>query len=117
MGAELLDGADSPQSRLITPSRLDDMMKRNLRRSGRRIDFDTLAERICKKYDLSAGELRSGNRRRKVVKARQVLFWCGVRELGYSDAEVARYLGVSTSCVNRFISSGKEPDADCSIHG
>jgi putative transposase len=96
-------------------SGLDDMMKRNLRLSGGRIDFDTLAERVCKNYDISDGELRSGSRRHKVVKARQVLFWFGVRELGYSGAEVARYLGVSTSCVNRFISLGKKPDGDFNI--
>jgi hypothetical protein len=41
------------------------------------------------------------------VKARQVLFWFGVRELGYSGAEVARYLGVSTSCVNDLFHEGK----------
>ena len=50
------------------------------------------------------------------MNARQVLFWFGVRELGYSGAEVARYLGVSTSCVNRYISSGKKPDADFNVH-
>ena len=97
-------------------SGLDDMMKRNLRISGQRIDFDTLSERVCEKYDISAGELRSVSRRHKVVKARQVLFWFGVRELGYSRAEVGRYLGVSTSCVNRFISLGKKPDAEFDIH-
>ena len=96
-------------------SGLNDLMKRNLRLSGRHIDFDTLFERVCKNYDISAGELRSGSRRHKVVKARQVLFWVGVRELGYCGAEVARYLGVSTSCVNRFIAIGKKPDADFSV--
>jgi hypothetical protein len=56
------------------------------------------------------------SRRHKVVKARQVLFWFGVRELGHSGAEVARYLGVSTSCLNRFMSLEKKPDADFTIH-
>jgi hypothetical protein len=56
-------------------SGLNDLMKRNLRLSGRVIDFDILFERVCKNYDISAGELRSGSRRHKVVKARQVLFW------------------------------------------
>ena len=37
------------------------------------------------------------------MNVRQVLFWDGVRKMGYSGAAVARYLGVSTSCVNRFI--------------
>ena len=96
-------------------SGLDDMTKRNLRLSGQYIDLDTLAESVCKDHDISAGEIRSGSRRHQVVKARQVLMWFGVRELGYSGADVARYLGVSTSCVNRFISLGKKPDTDLNI--
>jgi len=35
-----------------------------------------------------------------------------VRELGYSGADVARYLGVTNSCVTRFVTSGKKPDVD-----
>ena len=31
---------------------------------------------------------------------------------GYSGADVARYLGVTNSCVTRFIASGKKPDVD-----
>jgi len=52
---------------------------------------------------------------RKVVLStflRQIVSWIGIRELGYSGAEVVRYLGVTTSCVNRFISTGKKPDMD-----
>jgi hypothetical protein len=60
-------------------SGLDDITKRNLRLSGRRIDFYTLTERVCKNHDISSGELRSGSRRHKVVKGRPVLFWFGVR--------------------------------------
>jgi predicted transcriptional regulator len=56
------------------------------------------------------GELRSGGRRREVVKARRAMSWIGVRELGYSGADVARYLGVTNSCVTRMISSGKKED-------
>ncbi len=35
-----------------------------------------------------------------------------VRELGYSGADVARYLGVTNSCVTRFVTSGEKPDVD-----
>jgi hypothetical protein len=35
-----------------------------------------------------------------------------VRELGYSGADVARYLGVTNFCVTRFVASGKKPDVD-----
>jgi hypothetical protein len=46
-------------------SGIDDIMKTSLR--GQRVNHDTLAEIVCKKYDISAGELRPGSRRHKVV--------------------------------------------------
>ena len=93
-------------------SELDDLVKKNLRLSGQRIDIAELAQQVCKKYNISLGELRSGSRRRDVVEARCSISWIAVRELGYSGADVARYLGVSNSCVTRFVASGKKPDVD-----
>jgi len=71
-----------------------------------------LAEKVTEKYDISIGELRSGGRRRAVVQARRAMSWIGVRELGYSGADVARYLGVTNSCVTRLISAGRIPEID-----
>ena len=93
-------------------SGLDDLVKKNLRLAGQRIDINDLAEKVSEKYNVSIGELRSGGRRRAVVEARQAMSWYCVRELGYSGADVARYLGVTNSCVTRMISTGKIPDID-----
>ena len=71
-----------------------------------------LAAKVAKKYNVSIGELCSGGRRSAVVKARRTLSWIGVRELGYSGPDVARYLGVDNSCVTRLISAGQVPDMD-----
>jgi hypothetical protein len=38
--------------------------------------------------------------------------WIGVRELGYSRADVIRYLGVTNSWATRLISAGQMPDID-----
>ena len=46
------------------------------------------------------------------MKARPAMSWVGVRELGYSGADIARYIGVTNSCVTRMISSGKKPEID-----
>jgi hypothetical protein len=91
-------------------SGLDDLVKKNLRLSGRRIDIKALAEKVSERYNVSIGELRSGERRKRVVKARRAMSWIGVRELGYSGADVVRYLGVTNSCVTRMISTGKKQD-------
>ncbi|MBW1970964.1 MAG: transposase [Deltaproteobacteria bacterium] len=93
-------------------SGLDDLVKKNLRLSGQRIDLKVLAKKVSERYNVSTGELRLGGRRGAVVKARRAMSWIGVRELGYSGADVARYLGVTNSCVTRMISTGKKPDID-----
>jgi hypothetical protein len=91
-------------------SGLDDRVKKNLRLSAQRIDMKTLAEKVAATYNVSIGELRSGGRRRAVVQARHAMSWIAVRELGYSGADVARYLGVTNSCVTRLVSAGRVPD-------
>jgi len=93
-------------------SGLGDLVKNNLRLSGQRIDMKALSEKVAEKYDVSIGELRSGGRRSAVVQARRAMSWIGVRELGYSGADVARYLGVTNSCVTRLISAGQMPNID-----
>ena len=51
-------------------SGLDDLVKKNLRLSGQRIDIKALARKVAERYNVSIGELRSGGRRRAVVNAR-----------------------------------------------
>jgi REP element-mobilizing transposase RayT len=92
-------------------SELNEQVKKNLRLSGQRINIDDLAEKVCEKYNISRGEMRSGSRRHDIVIARGVLSWIAVRELGYSGADVARYLGVTTSCITRIVSKGKPAGA------
>jgi chromosomal replication initiation ATPase DnaA len=89
-----------------------DLVKANLRLTGQRIDIKDLAKKVSEKYSVSIAELRSGSRRIAVVRARRAMLWIGVRELGYSGADVARYLGVSNSCVTRVVSTESKPDVD-----
>ena len=58
------------------------------------------------------GEFVSGSRRHNVVKARRAISWIAIRELGYSGADVARYPGVTNSCVTRIVSSGEKPEIE-----
>jgi REP element-mobilizing transposase RayT len=98
-------------------SGLDDLVKKNLRLSGQRMDIDSLADRVSREYKISVIELCSGSRRQHVVQARAVLSWIGVRELGYSGAEVARYLGVTNSCVTRIVASDTKPPVEELVKG
>jgi hypothetical protein len=59
---------------------------------------------------MKEGDLQSGDRRRGVVRARRVFCELAVRGMGYSGAEATRYLGVTTSAVNRPAVSEALPD-------
>ena len=91
-------------------SDLDDLEKKNLRLSGQRIDLEALSKRVCEKFNLSVSELCSGSLRHDIIKARKIVSWAAVCELGYSGAEVARHMGVTNSCVTRIIASGEKSD-------
>lgn len=89
---------------------MEERVRQNLRFSQSKPEIGYVCRHICDAYDVSAGELCSGSRRRPVVMARGALAWVAVRELGYSGADVARYLGVSTSCITRSVATGHPPD-------
>ena len=74
-------------------------------------DLDKLqSNRLGQKGSKDQAELRSGRRRHETVEVRQVLSWLAVKEFSYSGAEVARYLGVTNSCVTRAVSTPNRPD-------
>ena len=85
----------------------DERLKRSLRLGAKRPAIEGVCRRICEKFEVSAGELCSGSRRQPVVAARAALSWIAVRELGYSGAEVARFLGVTNSCVTRTVAAAR----------
>ena len=91
-------------------SEIDEVGKENLRLAPKQMSVSTLTKRVCKVHNISIGELMSGSRRHEIVEARRILSFLAVKELGYSGAEVARYLGVTTSCITRAILSGKGPE-------
>ncbi len=90
-------------------SQAGNLGKKNLRLEEKRVSLQTLANKICKIQKVSLEELCSGSRRREIVEIRRIISWLAVRELGYSGADVARFLGVTTSCITRAAVTGKRP--------
>ena len=69
-----------------------------------------LAEKIARGEGLDKEELRSGSRKRTITMARRLFSQIAVKKMGYSGAEVARFLGVTTSAVNRLAATDEMPD-------
>ncbi|MEW6184621.1 MAG: hypothetical protein AB1585_02645 [Thermodesulfobacteriota bacterium] len=73
-------------------------------------DIASWAEKISQGEGVDKSELRSGIRKREVVKARKIFCQLTVKKMGYSGAEVARFLGITTSAVNRLAVSEELPE-------
>lgn len=72
-----------------------------LRVRARVPNLNVLATRTAMRSGVDLSAMLSGSRNRLVVSARRALCHQAVKELGYSGAEVARFLGTTTSSVNR----------------
>jgi putative transposase len=86
-------------------SQAEEKAKQTLGWRGRVPDLQTLLSKISKKEGVEQQKVRGGDQRRSVVSARKVFCKLAVKRMGYSGASVARYLGVTTSLVNRYASS------------
>jgi len=75
--------------------------RETLRLPRKVVDLTTLGRQIMAKEGVTEGELRSGIRTQGLVRARRLFCQLAVQGMGYSGAEVARFLGVTTSAVNR----------------
>ena len=65
------------------------------------LTFATLATLVSEKEGIEISALLSGSRKRPVAKARRIFCQIAVKKFRYTGASVARYLGVTTSLVNR----------------
>jgi putative transposase len=83
-----------------------------LRLTRRAHDLSKIVKVIERLTGVMETELRSGNKRKTVVEARKILSQVAVRRMGYAGAFVSRYLGVTTSAVNRLAGFEESPEVE-----
>ncbi len=93
-------------------SETEERTKETLRWRGRVPDLQSLLSKISKEKRIKEQEVRGRDQRRSVVMVRKVFSQMAVNRLGYSGAAVARFLGVTTSLVNRYASSEEVGNLD-----
>jgi len=96
---ERILGGDEFIQRLM--SEVEEKQRETLRLTRQVPDLPTLARRIVEGEGIEEIELRSGMRTRKVARARRTFCQLAIAKMGYPGGEVARYLGVTTSSINR----------------
>jgi hypothetical protein len=86
-------------------SEAEEKTKETLGWRGRIPDLPRLLSEISRREGVKEQKVRGGDRGRSVVRARKVFCQVAAKKLGYTGASVARFLGVTTSLVNRYASS------------
>jgi chromosomal replication initiation ATPase DnaA len=79
----------------------EDRMKEMLQWRRRVMDLNTLLQEVTRREGLGEEEMKGRSRRERVVRGRKIFCQVAVRKLGYTGASVARFLGMTTSSVNR----------------
>ena len=80
---------------------VDEKAKETLRLNLKISDLSSLSKEICVGEGIEENDLRSGIRKRNVVKTRRIFCQITIKKMGYSGADVARFLGINTSAANR----------------
>ena len=91
-------------------SEVGEREKETLRLSVRIRDLGQVAKEIVKGEGLEESDLRSGRRQRKISRGTRLFCQLAVGKMGYPGAEVARFLGVTTSAVVRAAYSEELPE-------
>jgi chromosomal replication initiation ATPase DnaA len=91
-------------------SQAEEKLRESLRLQTKKIDLQKLLFRVSRLKDIEEDSILSGARARKVVIVRRLFCQLAVKKFGLSGAEVARYLGTSTSSVTRLANSPELPE-------
>ena len=84
--------------------------KETLRSSSKVSDLASLTRGIANNEGITESELRLAGRSKKVSKPRRLFCQLALGKMAYPGAEVARFLGVTTSAVNRSANSEEIPE-------
>ena len=90
----------------------EEKAKETLRLTLKISDLPSMALKVCEGQGVAEAALRSGLRKREVVRSRRIFCQIAVKKMGYSGADVARFIGINTSAVNRLAVSDELPEGE-----
>ena len=107
MDARVLGSSDFVDRLLVDATTRE---QETLRLARKVVSLPAVGRMISTREGALESDLRSGIRTRAVVWARRMFCKIAVKGMGYPWAEVARFLGVTTSAVNRLAVSEELPE-------
>ena len=85
----------------------EEKLERKYQLAARGYDFEKVLQRVAAVFDIEAAQVLSAGKHPPTVKARSVLCFWAVRELGMNGTDVAAKLGCSQSSVSKSAKRGE----------
>jgi REP-associated tyrosine transposase len=98
-----------------TLAEAEEVLERQARYRQQGITFDTLVERLSTHFDLDAEELLSAGKQPLRVRARSLLCYWAVRQLGMTTTAVAGKVGMTQPAVSRAVERGRKLSKELGI--
>ena len=89
-------------------SEAEERVRQTIRLRRQAPELDDLAVIVTRQTGVSSAEMRSGSKARRISLVRKLFCQIAVKHGGHAGADVARFLGVGTSAVNR-LAAGAQP--------
>ena len=105
-GAQALSSA--PQDGPVSHSRCGEMGSGGARRLIQPKDFDTVVGRVAELFNMTAREILEPSKKPQRVRARSLVCFWAVRELGLVGTAVGRQMGLVQSAVSKAVERGAE---------
>ncbi|MFZ3048386.1 MAG: hypothetical protein WA151_20935 [Desulfatirhabdiaceae bacterium] len=86
----------------------DEIMARKCVIKSSNYDFNWLIDQVAKSLSMRIDDVIAPGRYKNVVKARSVLCYWGIRELGMSTVELAKRLQVSQPTISQLAMRGRQ---------
>jgi putative transposase len=97
-------------------SKCKEQYERSYRIAAKGVDFDTLVNHVAEIFDLSREELLAPGRYPLRVKARSLLFYWAVRELGMTATQLAKATGMTQPAVSMSVKRGEQIARDKNLN-
>ncbi len=82
---------------------IEERQLRQMKQKRRGLSIRKIIEEECRNRQINQKELTAGSKRRPISSARAIIACRCREELGESASEIARHIGVNTSCIVRSI--------------
>lgn len=100
----ILGGSDFTETVL---KQSDEVYEKRTRARAKGVGLDILIDLVSNRFEISKAIIQSASKHREASRVRSIICYLAVERLGYTGAEVARYLNLTPSAISKLVYRGR----------